>query len=126
MPNQQIEVINKTQLTALLQDLESDRIEGFSKLTVFEALMSISKHYLSFTDPVTDPVAQLLKLLEKEDLSSGEMSSRLGIKHRQNFRDNYIHPALELGLITQAIPEKPNSRLQKYKLTERPKKYLNL
>jgi ATP-dependent DNA helicase RecG len=52
------------------------------------------------------------------------MRAKLGIKHRGNFRDNYIHPAIVLGLIVQTIPEKPNSRLQKYKLTGRAKHYL--
>ncbi|HTN20555.1 MAG TPA: hypothetical protein VL125_08775 [Pelobium sp.] len=74
-----------------------------------------NSRYLSYTDPVI----QLLNLLIKEELSSGEMRSRLGIKHRQTFRD--MHPALEKGLIIQTIPDKPNSRLQKYKLTERAK-----
>ncbi|WP_342662630.1 Fic family protein [Pedobacter glucosidilyticus] len=96
----------------------------FSKVTVFEVKVPISSHYLAFTDPVTDPVIQLLKLLAQGELSSSEMRARLGIKHRANFRDNYIHPAISLGLIVQTIPEKPNSRLQKYKLTARAIKYL--
>nr|WP_026904678.1 hypothetical protein [Pedobacter glucosidilyticus] len=65
-----------------------------------------------------------MKLLAQGELSSSEMRARLGIKHRANFRDNYIHPAISLGLIVQTIPEKPNSRLQKYKLTARAIKYL--
>ncbi|WP_245988978.1 Fic family protein [Pelobium manganitolerans] len=102
----------------------------FSKITVFDVIVPISKHYLSYidplTDPVTDPVAQLLNLLKADALSAGEMRSRLGIKHRQTFRENYIHPALQMGLIMQTMPDKPNSRLQKYRLTERGKKFLNL
>ncbi len=96
----------------------------FSKLTVFEVTVPLSTHYLAYTDPVTDPVMNLLKLLASGAYSSGEMRAKLGIKHRATFRDNYIHPAISLGLIVQTIPEKPNSRLQKYKLTERAKLYL--
>ncbi len=97
----------------------------FSKLTVFEVVVPVSVQYQYFTDPVTDPVILLLKLLSGGNYSSGEMRILLGIKHRGTFRDNYIHPALSMGLIVQTIPEKPNSRLQKYKLTERAKHYLD-
>ncbi|QEK52201.1 hypothetical protein FYC62_11565 [Pedobacter aquae] len=113
----------------LLENGNGSALFDFSKLTVFEVTVPISAHYLAFTDPVTDPVAdpviQLLKLLAQGELSSSEMRARLGIKHRATFRDNYIHPAISLGLIVQTIPEKPNSRLQKYKLTERARKYLS-
>ncbi|MBN1321757.1 MAG: hypothetical protein JXA87_13065 [Thermoleophilia bacterium] len=41
----------------------------------------------------------------------------MGIKHRPTFRANYTHPALEQGLIEPTIPDKPTSRLQKYRIT---------
>ena len=37
-------------------------------------------------------------------------------------RENYITPALKTGLIEYTIPDKPNSRLQKYRLTTAGKK----
>ncbi len=72
-------------------------------------------------DPVTDPVKRLLKLLRREPLSSSEIRNRLNLKHRQSFRENYLHPALKQALIEQTIPDKPNSRLQKYRITEKGK-----
>ena len=41
--------------------------------------------------------------------------SRVGIKSRSTFRQNYLEPALKQGLITMTIPDKPNSRNQKYR-----------
>lgn len=64
-----------------------------------------------------DPVTRLLSALQTGELSSGELRTMLGIKHRPTFRQNYLHPALKRGLIEHTIPDKPNSRLQKYRLT---------
>jgi hypothetical protein len=70
------------------------------------------------TPEVTPEVAALLKVLDKE-MSSREIMDKLNLKDEKNFRLRYIHPALEAGLIERTIPEKPNSRLQKYRLAIR-------
>jgi predicted HTH transcriptional regulator len=71
-----------------------------------------------------DPVDRLLAALANCELSSGELRDILQIKHRQTFRQNYLHPALNKKLIENTIPEKPNSRLQKYRLTEKGMKWV--
>ena len=48
----------------------------------------------------------------------------LELKHRPTFRENYLHPALERGFIEYTISDKPNSRLQKYRLTKKGADYL--
>ena len=35
-------------------------------------------------------------------------------KTKETFRKNYIKPAIELGLIKMTLPEKPNSKNQRY------------
>jgi len=73
-----------------------------------------------------DPVTRLLSALQAGELSAGELRSMLNIKHRPTFRQNYLHPALSSGLITLTIPGKPNSRLQKYRITKKGLIYLKV
>jgi hypothetical protein len=44
----------------------------------------------------------------------------IGISHRPTFRKKYLNPALDQGLIERTVPDKPNSRYQKYRRTGRP------
>lgn len=77
------------------------------------------------TVQVSDQVKSLmLGLREKKPLSALEIMVQLGLSHRTNFRNNYLHPALEEGLIEMTVPGKPNSSLQKYRLTAQGKRYL--
>jgi hypothetical protein len=46
-----------------------------------------------------------------------EIQNKLNIADRESFRLEFVQPALKLGLIEMTIPDKPNSRLQKYRLT---------
>jgi ATP-dependent DNA helicase RecG len=59
--------------------------------------------------------------LQDGEKSSQELRLALGLKHRHTFRENYLHPAINKGLIEYTIPEKPGSRLQKYRLTKKKK-----
>jgi hypothetical protein len=56
--------------------------------------------------------------LADASLAPSELQRRLGLKHRQTFRDNYLRPALAAGLIEMTLPDKPASRLQQYRATE--------
>lgn len=71
------------------------------------------------SDQVADqdklPTKRLLSALGNETLSATELMKRLGLSHRPTFRKNYLNPALEQKLIERTIPDKPNSRNQKYR-----------
>lgn len=69
------------------------------------------------TEQVTPQIARLLEVLVGE-MSRDSIQDALGLKHRESFRQLYLAPALSAGLVEMTIPEKPNSRFQKYRLTE--------
>jgi ATP-dependent DNA helicase RecG len=46
------------------------------------------------------------------------------LKSAEHFRKAYLAPALKVGLIEMTIPDAPNSRLQRYRLTEKGRKQL--
>jgi ATP-dependent DNA helicase RecG len=69
-------------------------------------------------------ICRLLKLLEGESLSSGELRKALKLSHRPNFRENYLRHAQQQGFIEYTIPDKPTSRLQKYRLTDKGRLFL--
>ena len=46
--------------------------------------------------------------------TAAALMEKLGLKSRETFRKNYLHPAMELELVHMTIPDKPNSRNQRY------------
>ena len=75
------------------------------------------------TPHVTPQVGKLLLALQGE-MSREALQSILGLRDRKSFHELYLRPALADGLIEMTIPDKPNSRLQKYRLTDRGRQWL--
>lgn len=70
-------------------------------------------------EPVTqsDNDYLLLRLLRNGPMASSELREAMNLKPRKYFRAHQLDPALAQGQIEMTIPDKPNSRLQKYRLT---------
>lgn len=71
------------------------------------------------TQVTTQVGAQVGMLLSRID---GEMTRQaiqdaLGLTNREHFRKAYLAPALEQGLVEMTLPDKPNSRSQRYRFT---------
>jgi len=67
---------------------------------------------------------RILKALSIKDRSRSEIASELGHKSISSKLKMRIHELLEDALIGYTIPDKPNSRLQKYRITAKGKKTL--
>ncbi|WP_143298998.1 Fic family protein [Candidatus Protochlamydia sp. W-9] len=59
---------------------------------------------------------EVLNLLKEGPLSKSEISKHIGHKHISGGLKKALNQLLKQEKIVQTIPEKPNSRLQRYKL----------
>ncbi len=78
------------------------------------------------TTEVATEVTMEVKLLPvlKGEMSKKDLMRALHLKNEEHFRKSYLQPALKNGLIEMTIPDKPKSRNQRYRLTEKGKKIL--
>ena len=75
------------------------------------------------TPQVTPQVGELLLAIAGE-MRREALQAALGLQDRKSFRARYLKPALADGLLEMTIPDKPNSRLQKYRLTDKGRQWL--
>lgn len=64
---------------------------------------------------ISEQVNKLLSVMEDEiPYSANELLLLLNIKSKETLRKTYLNPALENGLIKMTLPDKPNSKNQRY------------
>ena len=71
----------------------------------------------------TVQVNQLINLIGNNTLSVKEMMELLELRHRENFLNVYLNPAIESGVIEPIYPDQPHHPKQKYRLTNKGKSY---
>ena len=74
--------------------------------------------------PQATPQVERLLLAIQGDMEREALQDALALQDRKSFRERYLKPALEHGLIEMTIPGKPNSRLQQYRLTDKGRQWL--
>lgn len=62
-------------------------------------------------------VTRLLAALQVGSKTRKNLQDALGLRNADHFRSAYLMPSLKRRLVEMTIPDKPNSRLQKYQLT---------
>jgi len=92
---------------------------GFMLRMILDAVTTAAPQV---TPQVTPQVGELLMVIEGE-MSREALQTALGLQDRKSFRERYLKPALTAGLIEMTIPDKPSSRLQKYRLTDKGRRW---
>lgn len=64
---------------------------------------------------LSEYIKKLLEVMEYDiPYTSKTLMDKLGLKSKEGFRRNYLRPAIDLNLIRMTIPDKPNSKNQRY------------
>ena len=81
-----------------------DDISGGSSSTIIE---------------LTKQMRKLMDVMNYEFMSINEIMEACQFKNKERFRENYITPALNAGLIERKYPEQPKHPYQRFRLTEK-------
>ena len=64
---------------------------------------------------LSEYLKRLLEVMEYDvPYTSNTLMDKLGLKSKEGFRRNYLRPAIDMNLIRMTIPDKPNSKNQRY------------
>ena len=99
---------------------------SFAEADVFTTVIPLSEAATATVGPTTQDTHQVApqdvdqRLVELTEFcsmprSKREMMNYLGFTDSKNFRERYLVPLLEAGKMEMTIPDKPNSKNQKYK-----------
>lgn len=94
---------------------ESTIFIEFMLSQIDKILDDISAQVSEKNEYLPETVQKLLAIMEYDvPYTSNALMEKLGLKAREGFRRNYLHPAIEMNLIQMTVPDKLNSRNQKY------------
>ena len=80
-----------------------------------KVLDDISKQVSEDNEQLSEHIKKMLDVMEYYiPYTSKSLMEKLELKSKEGFRRNYLRPAIEMNLIHMTIPDKPNSRNQRY------------
>lgn len=78
-------------------------------------LDEISVQIRDNNEQLSEYIKKMLEAMEYDvPYTSKSLMDKLGLKSKEGFRRNYLRPAMDMNLIRMTIPDKPNSRNQRY------------
>lgn len=79
-----------------------------------QAIKDLLKDTKNHYNHINNQIKLLLEVIESYPQSATELMQKLNLKSRIGFRNNYLNPAIDMGLISMTEPNKPTSKNQKY------------
>jgi len=87
----------------------------FMLLQIESVLDELSAQLLDDENTLSECTKRLLEAMEYNiPYTATALMKKLGLKSRDTLRKNYLTPAIELHAVEMTIPDKPNSRNQRY------------
>lgn len=98
-------------------ETDDDRLSFVIRLPTRPAAMAENTLTTQVTPEVTPEVERVVLTLQDE-LSRTDLQQALELKDEKHFRQAYLLPALDSGLVEMTRPDTPRSSKQRYRLTE--------
>lgn len=96
-------------------DGESTAFITFMLSQIDKILDDVSVQISEDNENLSEYIKKLLEVMEYDvPYTSAALMEKLGLKSKEGFRRNYLRPAIEMSLIRMTLPDKPNSRNQRY------------
>lgn len=93
----------------------SDLFIEFMLKMINQILDEVMIQVNTFNAETSEYVKRLLACMEYDvPYTSNAIMEHLGLKSKETLRKNYLNPAMELGLVRMTLPDKPNSKNQRY------------
>jgi len=67
---------------------------------------------------VTAEVTAQVAAFRREPQPAKAITAELGLKHWETCQANYLAPLMAMDILERTIPDKPQSRMQRYRTTE--------
>ena len=94
---------------------ESTRFIEFMLMQIDKIIDEVSEQMSESSEQMTEYLKRMLNVMEYDvPYTATAIMGMLGLKSKETFRKNYMNPAIELNLVRMTIPDKPNSKNQRY------------
>lgn len=78
-------------------------------------LDTVIRQLQTSNEQISEYVKKLLEVMEYDiPYTAKALMEKLQLKSKETFRKNYMNPAIDMNLVAMTIPDKPQSRNQRY------------